>query len=81
MSQPEFSENDQRELGQVKEEAEWIFKNIYSNHKKKFLEAEQAKARVQQTVHSMTDTCWVRQSERHFRSLLTLFYRINAFPR
>ncbi|KAI9476338.1 MAG: Tim10/DDP family zinc finger-domain-containing protein [Benjaminiella poitrasii] len=39
MSQPQFSENDQRELGQ-------------------FLEAEQAKARVQQTVHSLTDTCW-----------------------
>ncbi|CEP14279.1 hypothetical protein [Parasitella parasitica] len=39
MSQPQFSENDQRELGQ-------------------FLEAEQAKARVQQTVHSLTDNCW-----------------------
>ncbi|KAI8346906.1 Tim10/DDP family zinc finger-domain-containing protein [Choanephora cucurbitarum] len=23
-----------------------------------FLQAEQAKARVQQTVHSMTDSCW-----------------------
>ncbi|KAG2209710.1 Tim10/DDP family zinc finger-domain-containing protein [Mucor mucedo] len=39
MSQPQFSENDQRELAQ-------------------FLEAEQAKARVQQTVHSLTDNCW-----------------------
>ncbi|KAI7900268.1 Tim10/DDP family zinc finger-domain-containing protein [Cokeromyces recurvatus] len=39
MSQPQFSESDQRELGQ-------------------FLEAEQAKARVQQTVHSLTDSCW-----------------------
>ncbi|CAO3679586.1 hypothetical protein G6F70_001831 [Rhizopus microsporus] len=37
--QLQFSENDQRELGQ-------------------FLEAEQAKARVQQTVHSLTDNCW-----------------------
>ncbi|KAI9476004.1 MAG: Tim10/DDP family zinc finger-domain-containing protein [Benjaminiella poitrasii] len=39
MSQPQFSENDQRELAQ-------------------FLQAEQAKARVQETVHSMTDNCW-----------------------
>ncbi|KAI7892311.1 Tim10/DDP family zinc finger-domain-containing protein [Mucor mucedo] len=39
MSQPQFSENDQRELAQ-------------------FLEAEQAKARVQEVVHNMTDTCW-----------------------
>ncbi|KAI8989547.1 Tim10/DDP family zinc finger-domain-containing protein [Pilobolus umbonatus] len=39
MSAPQFSENDQRELGQ-------------------FLEAEQAKARVQQTVHTFTDSCW-----------------------
>ncbi|KAF7726905.1 Mitochondrial import inner membrane translocase subunit tim8 [Apophysomyces ossiformis] len=37
--QPQFSENDQRELAQ-------------------FLEAENAKARIQQTVHSLTDTCW-----------------------
>ncbi|RCI02445.1 Mitochondrial import inner membrane translocase subunit tim8 [Rhizopus stolonifer] len=39
MSQPQFTENDQHELGQ-------------------FLQVEQAKARVQQTVHSLTDTCW-----------------------
>lgn len=26
-----------------------------------FLEAEQAKARVQETVHSMTDNCWVSE--------------------
>ncbi|KAI7901430.1 Tim10/DDP family zinc finger-domain-containing protein [Cokeromyces recurvatus] len=39
MSQPQFSENDQRELAQ-------------------FLQAEQAKARVQETVHSLTDNCW-----------------------
>ncbi|CAO3630351.1 unnamed protein product [Cunninghamella blakesleeana] len=39
MSQPQFSENDQRELAQ-------------------FLEAENAKARIQQTVHTLTDSCW-----------------------
>ncbi|CAO3594455.1 unnamed protein product [Absidia cylindrospora] len=39
--QPQFSENDQRELAQ-------------------FLEAENAKARIQQTVHTLTDSCWVK---------------------
>lgn len=41
----------------------------------KFLEAENAKARVQQVVHSLTDTCWVmnalRQAVFMFSSSLT----------
>lgn len=28
-----------------------------------FLESENAKARIQQTVHSLTDRCWVKQKQ------------------
>lgn len=68
--QLQFSENDQRELGQVRKQKKKRKKKVlWTKLNRQFLEAEQAKARVQQTVHSLTDNCWVIESKRERRQI------------